>query len=36
MLRLYIKVVRAGRRDLDSVPDEFRDEVKKALEEDDD
>lgn len=34
MLRLYIKLVRAGRRTLESVPFQFRDDVEKELSKD--
>lgn len=35
MLRAYIKLVRAGRRTLESVPTQFRDDVEDALKEED-
>ncbi len=32
MLELYIKLVKAGKRTIDSIPEKFRDEVRAAVE----
>ena len=32
MLELYIKLIKAGKRTIDSIPEKFRDEVRAALE----
>lgn len=32
MLELYIKLVKAGKRTIDSIPERFREEVRAALE----
>lgn len=33
MVRIYYNLVKSGRRTLDQVPEEFREEVRKMLEE---
>ena len=32
MLELYIKLVKAGKRTIDSIPEKFRDDVRAAIE----
>lgn len=32
MLDLYIKLVKAGKRDIESVPEKFREQVREAIE----
>ena len=32
MVELYVKLIKAGRRTIDQVPDQLREEVRKALE----
>lgn len=32
MLELYIRLVEAGKRDIESVPEEFREQVREAVE----
>lgn len=32
MLELYIKLVKAGKRDIESVPEKFREQVREAVE----
>ncbi len=32
MLELYIKLVKVGKRTIDSIPEKFRDEVRAAVE----
>ena len=31
MLDLYIKLVKAGKRDIESVPEKFREQVREAI-----
>lgn len=31
MLELYVRLVKAGKRDIESVPEKFREQVRKAL-----
>lgn len=32
MVELYVKLIKAGRRTIDQVPEQIREQVKKALE----
>lgn len=32
MVELYVKLIKAGRRTIDQVPEQLREEVRKALE----